>query len=87
MWRHQIKKKLFGILRIWYLIFNFGIFFTKFKIWYFPVLVFSGSARKINNIFFFLDASGGLFTWPIQDDRTNMTEIGENDRKIDNDEC
>ena len=29
---------------------------------------------------------GGLFTWPIQDDRMNMTEIGEYDRKIDNDE-
>ena len=29
---------------------------------------------------------GGLFTWPIQDDRMNMTEIGEYDWKIDNDE-
>ena len=28
----------------------------------------------------------GLFTWPNQDDRMNMTEIGEHDWKIDNDE-
>ena len=28
----------------------------------------------------------GIFTWPNQDDRMNMTKIGENDRKVDNDE-
>ena len=28
----------------------------------------------------------GLFTWPNQDDWMNMTEIGEHDQKIDNDE-
>ena len=28
----------------------------------------------------------GLFTWPNQDDQMNTTEIGEHDRKIDNDE-
>ena len=27
-----------------------------------------------------------LFTWPNQDDWMNMTEIGEHDQKIDNDE-
>ena len=27
-----------------------------------------------------------LFTWPNQDDRMNMTKIGEHDQKIDNDE-
>ena len=27
----------------------------------------------------------GLFTWPNQDDRMNMTQIGEYDQKIDND--
>ena len=27
----------------------------------------------------------GLFTWPNQDDRMNMTENGEHDWKIDND--
>ena len=29
----------------------------------------------------------GLFTQPNQDDPMNMTTIGENDQKIDNDEC
>ena len=28
----------------------------------------------------------GLFTWPNQDVRINMTEIREHDRKVDNDE-
>ena len=28
----------------------------------------------------------GLFTWRNQDDQMNMTEIGEHDQKIDNDE-
>ena len=27
---------------------------------------------------------GGLFTWPNQDDRMNMTEIGEHDWKTTN---
>ena len=29
---------------------------------------------------------GGLFTWPNQDDKMNMTKMGEHDQKIDNDE-
>ena len=29
---------------------------------------------------------GGLFTWPNQDDQMNMTEMGEQDQKSDNDE-
>ena len=29
----------------------------------------------------------GLSTWTNQDDRINMTEIGEHDQKIDNDKC
>ena len=33
-----------------------------------------------------LEKKRGLFTWPNQDDRMNMTENGEHDRKIDNDE-
>ena len=31
-----------------------------------------------------LNSERGLFTWPNQDGQMNMTEIGENDRKIDN---
>ena len=27
----------------------------------------------------------GLFTWPNKDDQMIMTEIGEHDRKVDND--
>ena len=34
----------------------------------------------------FLYFLGGLFTWPYQEDRMNVTEIGEHDQKIDNDE-
>ena len=34
----------------------------------------------------FKERNWELFTWPNQDDRMNMTEIGEHDRKIDNDE-
>ena len=29
---------------------------------------------------------GGLFAWPNQDDRMNMTKIGEHDQEINNDE-
>ena len=34
----------------------------------------------------FKPSKRGLFTWPKKDDQMNMTEIGEHDRKIDNDE-
>ena len=33
-----------------------------------------------------LEKKRGLFTWPNQDDRMNMTENGEHDQKIDNNE-
>ena len=29
----------------------------------------------------------GILTWPNQDDQIKMTEIGEHDRKIHNNEC